>query len=81
MARIDNDNIYDDDDEDDASPVPGILFIIFSASLFCTIGSLLCDIPLIIAQFISTKVMNNHVLRALVSQLTTISYQVQYNLS
>jgi len=68
IARIDNDNIYDDDDEeDDDTIIPAFLILIFYASLFCTIGSLLWDIPLIIAQFISTKVMNNSVLRSLVS--------------
>ena len=68
MVRISNDNIFssypDDDDYDDEGGsdyvvFSGFLTIFFSISLSCTIGSLLCDIPVIIIQFVSTKVMNN----------------------
>jgi len=77
MARVTNNNVYDDDDDDydpdcpdcddTINPIPGLMVIIFSASLCCTVGSLLYDIPLIIMQFISTKVISNNTFRALVS--------------
>ena len=73
MARIstnEHDSVYhsDDDDyyEDSINVVPAVLFIYFAISLFCIIGSLLCDIPVIIIQFVSTKVMNNIAFRTLV---------------
>ena len=44
-----------------------ILFIIFSVSLFYIVTSLLCDIPLMIAHFITSKVMSHPAFRTLVS--------------
>jgi len=81
MARVTNDNVYDDyydpdcPDCDNANDPRPAMFIIFFASLFCTVGSLLCGIPLIIAQFISTKVINNNTFQALVSLIGYI-YQI-----
>ena len=76
MVRVFGDNIekfYPDDDEDyhDSGyvTISAFLTIIFSLSLTCTIGSLLCDIPVIISQFISTKVMNHIAFRTLVCLL------------
>ena len=76
MVRISRYNIqkfYPGDDEDyhdtGSVMVSAFLTIIFSISLTCTIGSLLCDIPVIISQFISTKVMNDIAFRTLVCLL------------
>ena len=78
MVRISLDNIdnyYPDDDDDDEEfdgadsgsvMISGLLTLFFYISLSCTIGSLLCDIPVIIIQFVSTKVMNHIAFRALV---------------
>ena len=75
ISRGNIDNSYPDDDDDDygyddgdsgSAMVSAFLTIYFSISLSCTIGSLLCDIPVIIIQFVSTKVMNNIVFRTLV---------------
>ena len=78
MVRDSPDNItkfYPDDEEEDGEEdtgyimLSGLLTIFFSISLTCTIGSLLCDIPVIISQFISTKVMNDIAFRTLVCLL------------
>ena len=77
MVRISSDNIensYPDDDDDDDDydgdsgnlMVSAFLSIFFCLSLICTIGTLLCDIPVIIIQFISTKIMNHIAFRTLV---------------
>ena len=80
MVRVSSGNIessYPDDDDDydydNEARDSGLLFLsfyltmIFTASLCCTIGALLCDIPVIIIQFVSTKVMNHIAFRTLVS--------------
>ena len=78
MVRISHGNIessYPDDDDDDYDNkandsgyliTSGLFTLFFSISLSCTIGSLLCDIPVIITQFVSTKVMNHIAFRTLV---------------
>ena len=74
LDRVSYDNIensYPDDDEydyDDTGVVmiSALLSIFFAMSLSCTIGALLCDIPVIIIQFISTKVMNHIAFRIVV---------------
>ena len=74
MARVtttENDSVYYHNDYDESTDpiVPAFTFIVLLASLCCTIGALLCDIPTVIAQFISTKVMNSAVFRTLVSSV------------
>ena len=75
MARVtttENDSVYYHDDyEESTDPnlVPTFTFIVLLASLCCTVGVLLCDIPTVIAQFISTKVMNSVAFRTLVSSV------------
>ena len=77
LVRVSSDNIensypddydYDDDYDDDnvGISVSFFLTLFFSLSLTCTIGALLCDIPVIIIQFISTKIMNHIAFRTLV---------------
>ena len=82
MARVSttkDDNIYynrgDESDDyyytDDARtgtnfPLTGFIFTVLLASLMCTIAALLCDITVLIAHFISSKVMNSVSFRALV---------------
>ena len=74
LDRVSLDNIensYPDDDENDydetgVGMISGLLSIFFFISLSCTIGALLCDIPVIIIQFITTKVMNHIAFRILV---------------
>ena len=76
MVRVSSGNIensYPDDDDDyDYDGDSGILMVsyfltlFFSLSLTCTIGALLCDIPVIIIQFKSTKIMNHIAFRIFV---------------
>ena len=80
LVRVSSDNIenfYPDDDydynddndyDDDSSTITlsSVLTLFFSLSLSCTAVSLLCDIPVIIIQFISTKIMNHIAFRTLV---------------
>ena len=74
LVRVSYDNIEnsypnDDDDYDGHSGyilTSFLLTLFFSLSLTCTIGALLCDIPVIIIQFISTKIMNHIAFRTLV---------------
>ena len=75
LVRVSYDNIensYPDDDDYDYDGDSGyiltsfFLTLFFSLSLTCTIGALLCDIPVIIIQFISTNVMNHIAFRILV---------------
>ena len=80
MARVsttEDDNIYynrGDDyyDESTGNVLPALIFIILLASLICTIASLLCDIPVLIAHFISSKVMNSAGFRALVGSVVIV---------
>ena len=67
------DSIYYNDDDDDYyeeedTPYvfPFLIFLVLLASLCCTVGSLLCDIPTLIAHFVTNKVMNNVTFRNLV---------------
>ena len=74
LVRVSPDNIessYPDDDDYDydgnsAYSFRSFILTFFVISLCCTIGSLLCDIPVIIIQFMSTKVMNHIAFRILV---------------
>lgn len=71
MARVttsEEDSVYYEpsDEEESLDPTPVFMFIVFFASLACTVGALFCDIPIMIAQFVSSKVMNHVIFRALV---------------
>ena len=72
MTRVDTDSdsiYYNDDDydyEDTPYVLPALIFVVLLASLCCTVGSLLCDIPTLIAQFVTNKVMNSVIFRTLV---------------
>ena len=46
--------------------LPVFIFVIFFASLCCTVGALLCDIPVMIAHFITNQVVNSVVFQTLV---------------
>ena len=57
-----------------------LLFLTFCATLCCIIGSLLCDIPVIILQFVlSTKIVNQIVFRVLVSIVSSITVAIKCN--
>ena len=42
------------------------IMIMLAVSMCCTIGALLCDIPVMIAHFVTNKVMNSLIFRTLV---------------
>ena len=77
MARISykqRSNVYYSDDyfettyyeEASFNPITIYLFILFSISLCCTTLSVITDILAIIAQFLSSKIINHAAFRALV---------------
>ena len=73
MARVNTREViseyYDDYDEDEENTpfiLPFLIILTLAASLCCTVGSLLCDIPVMIAHFITNKVMNSVIFRSLV---------------
>ena len=73
MARVNTrearSEYYDDYDEDEENTPYVLAFsmiVILAVSMCCTVGSLLCDIPVMIAHFVTNKVMNNYIFRSLV---------------
>ena len=67
---------YDDDDYyDENIPflLPLIIIVILAVSTCCTIGALLCDIPVMIAHFITNKVLSSIIFRILVCSIAIVT--------
>ena len=68
---------YDDNDDYDDyertfNILPVLITIMLVISLSCTVGALLCDIPAMIAHFITKKVMNSVIFRTLVCSIAIV---------
>ena len=80
MTRLDTDptdSVYYEYDYEEDTPYvyPFLILVVLIASLCCTVGSLLCDIPVLIIQFTTTnKVMNSVTFRTLVCSIHSQAY-------